>query len=172
MSPREGCCHITKEYTRHSAAYAPITGKMPTFGPVSSTARYHSWTRGYVMRLWTVIRQGRRLGCTCKLPQKADFCVKFNHEKWGQTTFSRTILRSVPISRCRSTHHSIYSAGRIRPANRPACWSSSMNPNLRRSAIRSGYRIPSRWSHSCCTTRAWNPSTSRSIALPDGSNPW
>ena len=33
-------------------------------------------------------------------------------------------------------------------------------------------RRPIRWSHSCCTTRAWNPSTLRSIGCPCGSRPW
>ncbi len=50
--------------------------------------------------------------------------------------------------------------------------STSVKPNLLKSVIREGYRRPIRWSHSCCTTRAWNPSTLRSIGCPCGSRPW
>ena len=32
--------------------------------------------------------------------------------------------------------------------------------------MRIGYSVPIRWSHSCCTTRAWKPSASRSIGAP------
>ena len=49
--------------------------------------------------------------------------------------------------------------------------STSVNPKRERSRIRIGYRMPARWSHSCWTTRAWKPSTSRRIARPAGSNP-
>lgn len=49
--------------------------------------------------------------------------------------------------------------------------STSAKPNREKSRMRIGYRMPSRWSHSCCTTRAWNPSTSRSIGSPCGVNP-
>ena len=31
--------------------------------------------------------------------------------------------------------------------------------------------MPSRWSTSCCTTRAWKPSTVRSIGAPSESKP-
>jgi len=58
------------------------------------------------------------------------------------------------------------SGGRSCPGN-----SASMKPNLLRSRMRIGYRMPSRWSHSCCTTRAWKPSTVRSKRLPCSSQP-
>ena len=49
--------------------------------------------------------------------------------------------------------------------------STLVNPSLLKSVIRVGYSRPIRWSHSCCTTRAWKPSASRSIGRPRGSNP-
>jgi len=50
--------------------------------------------------------------------------------------------------------------------------STSVKPNLPKSVIRDGYSRPIRWSHSCCTTLAWKPSTVRSMGCPCGSRPW
>ena len=47
-----------------------------------------------------------------------------------------------------------YSAGRSTGPRRPAFSSSGIKPNISLFSMRSGYRTPSRWSHSCCTTRA------------------
>ena len=41
-----------------------------------------------------------------------------------------------------------------RAASWAALFSSSLNPNRLKSFIRMVYRMPSRWSYSCCTTRA------------------
>jgi hypothetical protein len=49
--------------------------------------------------------------------------------------------------------------------------STLVNPSRVRSVIRVGYSRPIRWSHSCCTTRAWKPSASRSSGRPWGSRP-
>ena len=60
---------------------------------------------------------------------------------------------------------------------RPSCCaaaaraSSSVKPNSEKSCIRIGYRMPSRWSYSCCTTPAWKPVTSRATGLPSQSTP-
>ena len=50
--------------------------------------------------------------------------------------------------------------GRVQPGN-----STSVKPNWVKSRTRIGYSLPIRWSHSCCTTRAWKPSTVRSIGV-------
>ena len=60
-------------------------------------------------------------------------------------------------------------------AHAPGKWpvaKASMKPNCRRSRMRIGYSTPNRWSTSCCTTREWKPSTSRSIATPCSSTHW
>lgn len=49
--------------------------------------------------------------------------------------------------------------------------STLVNPSRVRSVIRVGYSRPIRWSHSCCTTRAWKPSASRASGRPCGSSP-
>ncbi len=61
--------------------------------------------------------------------------------------------------------------------HRPSCCaaaaraSSSVKPNSEKSCIRIGYRMPSRWSYSCCTTPAWKPDTSRATGRPSQSTP-
>lgn len=49
--------------------------------------------------------------------------------------------------------------------------STSVKPNWVKSRTRIGYSLPTRWSHSCCTTRAWKPSASRSMRRPSASKP-
>ncbi len=44
--------------------------------------------------------------------------------------------------------------------------STSVKPKRVKSRTRIGYRMPCRWSHSCCTTRAWKPSATRSMRPP------
>ncbi len=58
------------------------------------------------------------------------------------------------------------SCGVSRPGN-----STEVKPKREKSRTRIGYSMPIRWSHSCCTTRAWKPSTVRSIGSPNGSKP-